>query len=122
MKTTTMILAAIFSLSLNGLFAGNDGSTINKELNTPVYNLLAPTTPSEASFEDLSESTIFFLVPVAPVEADFSDSAPETIVDFSTLAPVTPSEASFSSEDSHYPGAIGLAPVTPAFADFPETI
>ena len=120
MKATTIILTAVLTLSMNVLFAGNDGASVNSETNSVLT--LAPGTPAEATFEDMTETTaIFNLAPVTPNEADFSDVAPELTIDYSILAPVTPGEASFSDDEIPMTN-VNLAPVTPAFADFPEAI
>ena len=121
MKATTIILAAVFTLSMNVLLASNDGAVGNNE--TYSLQVLAPITPSEATFEDVivASADIFNLAPVTPGEADFSDVAPEPVNDFSALSPVTPSEADFSENEIPM-NNLDLAPVTPAFADFTETI
>ena len=120
MKATTIILAAVLTLSMNVLFAGNDGATVNNE--TYSVLTLAPSTPSEATFEEMNEATATFnLAPVAPSEADFSDVAPEMTIDYSRLAPVTPGEADFATDDETINTSI-LAPVTPSVADFSDGI
>ena len=120
MKATTIILAAVLTLSMNVLFASNDGVAVNSETNSILT--LAPSTPSEATFEEMTESTATFtLAPVAPSEADFSDVAPEMTADYSILAPVTPSEADFATDDETINTSI-LAPVTPSVADFSDGI
>jgi hypothetical protein len=118
MKATTIILAAIFSLSLNVLIAGNDGATVNSR--THSLRALAPTTPSEATFEEVNfTSACIDLAPVTPVEAGFQEVVPEMIAEHSNLAPVTPAEADFATEvNQPVPTAVSLAPTTPAFADF----
>jgi hypothetical protein len=124
MKATTIILAAVLSFSMNILYAGSDVTLVNSETN-PVYTSLAPDTPTEATFNEMTGEAIMDisdLAPVAPFEADFSDVAPETMIDFSELAPTTPVEADFSSEENQPNDTISLAPITPAFADFTETI
>ena len=120
MKATTTILAAVLTLSMNVLFASNDGAPVNSETNSVLT--LAPSTPSEATFEDMTGLTaVFNLAPVTPDEADFPDVDAESTIDFSLLAPVTPSEASFSDDEIPV-NNVNLAPVTPAVADFTETI
>jgi hypothetical protein len=76
MKTTTLILAAIFALHTSVLFAGNESAT--------------PKTTTETSLVDIAA-----LVPVTPAEATFEDTVPEPFIDLSSLAPVTPAEADF---------------------------
>lgn len=120
MKATTIILAAIFTLSINVLFASSDGAVVNNNIKSSTFTTLAPSTPAEATFEDMTETTID-LAPVAPIEADFSDAIPETTIDITTLAPVTPGEADFAS-DEETAHIIALAPVTPSVADFSDGI
>ena len=119
MKATTIILAAVLTLSMNVLFASNDGAVVNSESSS--VQTLAPSTPSEATFEDMTDATATYnLVPVTPDEADFSDVAPELTIDYSVLAPVTPGEADFTDDEIQM-NNVNLAPVTPSFADFTET-
>jgi hypothetical protein len=75
MKATMIILAAVLSFSMNVLFASNDGAVVNREMNL-VYTSLAPSTPTEATFEEITDATVTIinLEPVTPVEADFSDA------------------------------------------------
>jgi hypothetical protein len=121
MKATTIILTAVLLLSMNVLFASNDGASVNTETNS--FTTLAPITPSEATFEEvnITSAIAFNLAPVSPIEADFSDAIPETIIDISTLAPVTPGEADFASDDETTNTSV-LAPVTPSVADFSDGI
>ena len=111
-------LAAIFSLTINVLFAGNI-SPVENSLNATLVSLV-PATPAEASFEEAVITDITSLAPVAPMTADFSDT-PETIIDLTYLAPVTPEEADFSSEELPA-GRISLEPVTPETADFNDAM
>jgi hypothetical protein len=122
MKATTTILAVILTFSMNVLFASNDKTAVNSESNS-VHVLLAPVTPSEATFEEISDaaSIAFILAPVSPIEADFSDAIAETTIDNVTLAPVTPSEADFGSDDETTNVSV-FAPVTPSVADFSDGI
>ena len=122
MKATTTILAAIFTLSMNVLFASNDEAAVNSESNS-IHASLSPVTPSEATFEEVNDVTEFaiILAPVSPVEADFSDAISETTIDNVLLAPVTPSEADFVSDDETTNVSI-FAPVTPSVADFSDGI
>jgi len=121
MKATTIILATVFTLSMNVLFASNDGAVVNSESSSVLT--LAPNTPAEAAFEEMNDATTtaLNLAPVTPIEADFSDDAPEPLNDYSVLAPITPSEADFSDDEIPM-NNVNLAPVAPAFADFTETI
>ena len=122
MKATTTILATVFTLSMNVLFASNDGAVVKNETNS-LQNSLAPTTPVEATFEDANDATatIFILAPSTPNEADFSDAISETIINITALAPVTPCEADFTSVDETI-NVSALAPVTPSVADFSDGI
>jgi hypothetical protein len=122
MKATTTILAAVLALSINVLNANNDGDAVNSET-TSFHISLAPSTPSEATFEELNEAvtTTVILAPVTPVEADFSDAVSETFIDISTLAPATPGEADFASDDETV-NASTFAPVTPPVGDFSDSI
>ena len=122
MKATTIILAAALTLSINALFASNDGSPVNNEMNS-IAGSLAPSTPSEATFEDITYVTAAInLAPVTPDEADFSDAVPEPTIDLLNLAPVTPEEADFSIEEIQSNNTSSLAPTTPAVADFNDSI
>jgi hypothetical protein len=122
MKATTIIIAVVLTLSMNVLFASNDGAVVNRESNAFLTSL-APTTPAEATFEEMNDAvvTAFNLSPVSPVEADFSDAIEETTIDMITLAPVTPGEADFASDDETTNVSV-LAPVTPSVADFSDGI
>jgi len=123
MKATTTILAVIFTLTMNLLFAGNDVAAVNENMNPSAFTTLAPATPGEATFEDATEAavTAFTLAPVSPVEADFSDAISETTIDIFTLAPVTPSEADFASDNETTTVSV-FAPATPSVADFSDGI
>ncbi len=123
MKATTTILAAIFTLSMNVLFASNDGAVVNNHEINSVFTSLAPITPAEATLEEVNDATAaaFILAPVTPIEADFSDAISEITIDITALAPVTPSEADFTSNDETT-NVSGLAPVTPSVADFSDGI
>ncbi|MEI7724676.1 MAG: hypothetical protein WCK09_06195, partial [Bacteroidota bacterium] len=119
----TTILAAIFSLSMNVLFASNDGAAVINNITSSKFTTLAPATPAEATFEEVNDATAtaFILAPVSPIEADFSDAISETTIDIITLAPVTPIEADFSS-DGETTNVSVLDPVTPSVADFSDGI
>jgi hypothetical protein len=59
--------------------------------------VLAPFTPTEATFEDEAEGfSISSLAPVTPAEADFNDDEPALNGNTVSMAPVTPSEADFN--------------------------
>jgi hypothetical protein len=123
MKATTTILAAVLTLSMNVLFATNDGTGAINNINSSTFTTLAPNTPAEATFEDANDATViaFNLAPVSPIEADFTDEIPEATIDITTLAPVTPGEADFASDDETTNASV-LAPVTPSVADFSDGI
>jgi hypothetical protein len=123
MKATTIILAAVLSLSMNVLFASSDGAVVINNIKSSTFTTLAPSTPAEATFEDVNDAaaTAFNLSPVSPIEADFSDEISETTNDMITLAPVTPNEADFASDDETINVSV-LAPVTPSVADFSDGI
>ncbi|MEI6455739.1 MAG: hypothetical protein WCO93_05580 [bacterium] len=98
MKSTTVILAAALTLSVNILFAESIISSIpvpsTRELST--VNNLVPVTPAEANFEDAITPEINNneLTPFTPGEAEFEDVTVEMFVN-QELAPVTPSAADF---------------------------
>jgi hypothetical protein len=90
----TIFLTSIFVLQFCTLFADNDGMP-----GTPKYEShvsLAPSTPAEAPFEEISESTV-------------------QVFDLSALAPETPLEARFEDDK-----VTDLSPAVPAEADFEE--
>jgi len=122
MKTTTTILATFFTLSINILFATNEGAPASNETRS-FHASLAPRPPIEATFEDMNDviAHAVILSPVTPGEADFSDVIPDINIDITTLAPVTPSEADFASEDETVNTRV-LAPETPSVADFSDGI
>ena len=125
MKATATILAAVLTLSMNVLFASNDGAAVNNMMTPSTFTTLAPITPAEATFEEvndaISTAIAFNLAPVSPIEADFSDAIPEMTIDIITLAPVTPNEADFASDDETTNTSV-LAPVAPSAADFSDGI
>jgi len=120
MKATTIIIAAVLSLQVNLLIAGNNETSTkyNSDLSNISLNILAPVTPEEADFSDIIPEPILNksnLAPVTPSEADFNDSAPEAVTNDISLAPETPSVADFDENETNL---TTLAPVTPAEADF----
>ena len=120
MKANTILLAAALTLSIHMLFAGNDGSAIINEVKSSAVLTLAPGTPAEATFEELTAEplvNILALAPVNPAEADFSDLAPE-MVSPEALAPATPAVADFSDAAIDMVPLLKIAPITPAIADF----
>ena len=89
MKAITIIIAAALALQVNVLFAGNDinSTSVSNANNTITLTTLAPTTPAEADFEDISyESVITMnLAPVVPETADADEE-----IDYVYLAPAIP--------------------------------
>ena len=121
MKASTILLAAALTLSMNVLFASNDGAVMNRET-TGNFISLAPSTPAEAIFEETSDATTtIVLAPATPVEADFTDAVTESTINITTLAPVTPIEADFATDDETTYVRV-LSPVTPSVADFSDGI
>jgi hypothetical protein len=128
MKTTKTIylLAAMLGLQFNVLFAAVNYSDASAAISGRTTELgtasLAPSTPAEATFEEVAEPAISLagLAPVSPAEAEFNDEAPAIETRESRLAPVTPKEADFEEPDGTVDSVpmIGLAPVTPATAEF----
>jgi hypothetical protein len=94
--TTTLLLAAFFTLSFNSIFAKNTETNSNKHMATTSAATLSISfsTPREATFEEMPDATADFssLAPVTPKEADFSDSIELNLTD---LAPVTQAVADF---------------------------
>jgi hypothetical protein len=122
MKTSTIILATLLSLQISSLFANSDGVPVktNKEMNFDIVLVSAPSTPKEATFEEMAPTAeIIVLAPVTPAEATFEDEAENFCI--TCLAPVTPSEADFNDEmPVQETTMVSLAPVTPAETDFTE--
>ena len=123
MKTTFYIIATLFGLQSNFLFAnGTSAQTIFAEvLKYPAIELSHIAT----EVTSISMADLKVLAPVAPVEADFSDNdiAPASVPASSSLAPVTPKEASFDDSDiiDLESLILELAPTTPSEADFLDT-
>jgi hypothetical protein len=121
MKTTTIIIAAIFTLQAGILFAGNDNISTSVSIETPAitFAVLAPSTPVEATFEEmpmLNETAS--LTPVAPAEASFEEM-PSDMFSLLMLAPATPITADFNDfVDAVTIDPASLAPVTPSTASF----
>jgi hypothetical protein len=122
MKAISYILTAALILQAGNLFANNSfpRTNENKDANVTCCVLLIPTTPAEATFDDVTPSyNVAALAPVTPAEADFSDTAPETTYSLKDLAPVVPTTADF--DDDIYALLVDLAklaPETPVEADF----
>ena len=126
MKATRIIIAAVLSLQVSFLFAGNNKTSLGvyNEAVSNNLNILAPVTPGEATFEETTLTGAFTfgltnLAPTTPDEADFSDIVPEKNIDLTILAPVTPTEADFNDTIEYQSDDFSaLTPVTPAEADF----
>ena len=126
MKTTAILIAAVLSIQISVLFAGNKETTPTENTESASLNInqLAPVTPEEASFEEVMETVVSVfdfsrLAPVTPEEAGFTDIVPEKNIDLTILAPVTPAEAEFNEVvDETSPDLSSLMPATPAEADF----
>ena len=120
MKATTIILAALFTLQVSVLFAGNESTPVTSATVETTLDMTAliPVTPAEATFEEATIEVIDFaaLIPVFPMEAEFEDMVP--VVDLGSLAPVTPAEADFSDGADQMINVEVLAPATPVVADF----
>ena len=76
MKTTTIILAAALALQVNVLLAGNSASSpVTTESSVITMNALAPTTPMEATFDEIMPPLYYpGLTPLVPAEADFEEA------------------------------------------------
>lgn len=122
MKTITIILAILLILQINSIFASNDGvpMTTNKGMSFNTVLFLAPATPKEATFEEMTPvAETFILAPVTPKEASFEDEVEDLSI--TNLAPVTPAEADFNDDEPILNTiTVSLAPVTPAEADFTD--
>ncbi len=121
----TLILTGMFLFSVNTIFASTEGAS--KEMSSEAVSLtsivLAPVTPTFATFEEMTESTVSILTisdfaPTTPAGATFEDAL-DTEMIFDDLAPILPGEASFD-DDMVNPKVdfASLAPTTPLFADF----
>jgi len=97
MKTTTIILAALFTLQFNMLFAGSNNENIpaNSETYSMTLATLAPAIPATANFDDASSDILIpqCLAPLTPLTAGFDDD--ETNLFLTNLAPVIPMAADF---------------------------
>jgi len=126
---TIQIIAAVFCLQSNVLFAANPkeggltndfSKCVNCSLDAPAA-LLAPATPLEATFSDDDASMESNLAPWMPSEATFEDSPANLNMDIpENLAPVSPAEATFDENPPVMSIVVpeNLAPATPAEADF----
>ena len=121
MKTTTTILAAIFTLQIGVLFAGNENiSTPSTEVTSSLNILsLAPSSPVEATFEDIVVDNVFLgLSPVTPADASFEDISVE-MISVTNISPNIPSVADFSDTTDQVTIDLGqLSPITLIEADF----
>lgn len=118
MKATTIILTALLALSACVNFAGNETTTVFT-LNDRNVISLVPATPAAATFEDYVEViAVSLLAPVTPSEAAFEEMSDET-VSIMDLAPAAPSMADFNdSTEVAGPDIRILAPVIPVEVDF----
>jgi hypothetical protein len=117
------ILLSIFSQNLmaksplkSGL-AGNESTLV----------ILAPVTPTEATFSDVipeKAPSMVNIAPVTPTEAFFEDTitAPEVSNELlKKVAPVTPKECGFDDlSQEEYPETIGIKFNTPGEASFSD--
>jgi len=98
-KLSTIIIAAVLALQVNFLFAGNEkiSAPVAKESAAISIISLAPTTPKEATFDDMpmEMTSPVELAPTTPAVADFEDVVDDSANDLNALAPVTPAEADF---------------------------
>lgn len=117
MKSIKIIITVTLTLQFGFLFAGNEGYTPVMEVNSVTSMMtLAPSTPVEATFEEVVvENTFIDLSPITPEAATFEDFSLE-MVSVKDLSPVVPSEADFS--DTIQISVDQIAPVTPIIADF----
>ena len=121
MKAKSIILAAVLTVSSGILFAGNENSSslIKLESNSIITMNLAPSTPAEATFEEVEVMNDFaFLAPSVPTEADFNDVTTDLSIDVMDLAPVAPVEVDFNDSSDVAIDVSTLSPVTQAVADF----
>ena len=121
MKATTIIIASVLALQVNILLAGNEATLgpVTNETATITLASLAPSTPTEVTFEEVVEMNEFAnLAPMIPSEATFEDM-PSEIASIVDLAPMTPTVAEFEDAvDMITVNVIDLAFVTPDEADF----
>jgi hypothetical protein len=96
MKAKSIIIAAILTITTSMLFAENDivSTPVANENASVISAAIAPVTPAEVTFEEVSTEVIDFatLAPSLPLEADFNDDA-YAMIDINTLAPSTPRQA-----------------------------
>jgi hypothetical protein len=123
MKSTNIIIATLFAFQVSFLFAANAGEPANVEITGSSIGRIsvAPTTPAEATFEEVfsvDNNTLMFAAPAVPIEADFNDNVPDGGIILKNLAPVTPVEADFPDSTEVLPARFTLAPSTPVEADF----
>ena len=100
-----LIVATMFSLQLNALFAANpiecnfaDQFSTCKTCQNAINEIsLAPITPDEATFSDEAVERKIEFAPTTPAEASFDDDAePVSLPLNKCLAPQTPAEADFT--------------------------
>jgi hypothetical protein len=98
---STIIIAAVLTLNMNFVFAGNESPATPAVMENSVISLksVAPVTPLDATFDEVSpEVNVLNLAPYTPGEACFEELTEETTIDLSLIAPVTPEEADFEWE------------------------
>ena len=121
---TRVIIALTFLSSIHASALVANPSTHGPVKSSNEISALAPVTPKEADFEDITfnEATLLTLAPTTPKEATFDDenSTQEFDATFMrTVAPVTPKEAVFEDIDgSSEP--VALKPTTPIEATFAD--
>ena len=118
MKATTIIIATALTLSINGLFANNENASapVANSNFTVTMTSLAPSVPSEATFEDAEIlNDVAYLTPTVPAEASFDEMTYETVSSM-ILAPATPETADFNDADTVDFSSLAFS--VPAEADF----
>ncbi len=121
MNAKSIIIAAVLTVSSGILFAGNENSSspVKFESNSIITMNFAPSTPAEATFEEVEVMNDFaFLAPSMPNEADFDDVTTDMSIDIIDLAPVAPVVADFNDSSDVAIDVSALSPVTPIVADF----
>lgn len=93
-KKTTLITVIIFGLGIYSI-AGTNGPEMTMNKNAAKLEILVPSTPAEADFDEMIPEAMINLAPVTPAYADFNDND-QTVINYKILAPVTPKEADFT--------------------------
>ena len=100
MKTTMYIIAALLALNSSALLAGNDDVIVTHSINSNISSL-APVTPKEAGFEEITilpvinDQMILNLEPKSAGEANFEETTDLNDLNTGALLPTLPKEASF---------------------------